>query len=329
MDQSTAQRPPPRVTVGVPLLNEEENVPELLRQVGAALDGMGGEGHEILLVDDGSTDRTLLLLEEAAARDPRVRVVSLSRNYGHQPAVTAAMQYARGDVLVLMDGDLQDDPVVIPTFVEKYREGYDVVYATRAGRKEHILLRLMYFLFYRFIRMLSDVDLPLDAGDFSLLSRKAVDAINSAGDYNRYVRGLRAWAGFRQIGVPVKRNPRLHGAPKYTVRALIRLAADGLFSFSVVPLRLAALLGVLLFSLAAAYGSYALAMKLLYDESPAGFTALVVLLVMLSGVQLLFLGVLGEYLGRIYRESKGRPVFVVDRVVHKGSAADREGPPGE
>jgi len=305
--------------------NEEENVSELLSQVGGVLDGLGGEGHEILLVDDGSTDRTMELLEQAAENDDRVRVVSLSRNYGHQPAVTAAMQYARGDALVLMDGDLQDNPAAIPDFVAKYREGYDVIYAQRVGRKENLLLRLMYFIFYRLIRMLSDIDLPLDAGDFSLLSRKAVDAINSAGDYHRYVRGLRAWAGFRQIGIPVERRPRMAGTPKYTLKGLIRLAADGIFSFSVMPLRLATLIGAALFAVAAAYGGYALSMKLLYDESPAGFTALVVLLVMLSGVQLLFLGVLGEYLGRIYRESKGRPVFVVDRVVGEDAAGEDAG----
>lgn len=309
--------------------NEEENVPELLGQVSAVLDGLGGEGHEILLVDDGSTDRTMELLEQAAKKDSRVRVVSLSRNYGHQPAVTAAMQYARGDALVLMDGDLQDDPAVIPAFVEKYRDGYDVIYATRVGRKENILLRMMYFIFYRLIRLLSDIDLPLDAGDFSLLSRKAVDAINSAGDYHRYVRGLRAWAGFRQIGVPVERLPRLRGTPKYTLKGLIRLAADGIFSFSVMPLRLATLIGALLFAVSAVYGGYAMSMKLLYDESPAGFTALVVLLVMLSGVQLLFLGVLGEYMGRIYRESKGRPVFVVDRLVGEDSAGEGSAPAEE
>ncbi len=310
-------RPPPCITVGIPLFNEEENIPELLRRVRGELDVMAGGPHTLLLVDDGSRDRTPELLEQFVTEMDHVVVVRLSRNFGHQAAITAALEHAEGDVVILMDGDLQDDPAAIPRFVEKYREGFDVVYAKRVARKEGMLKRGAYHLFYRTIRGLSDVPLPVDSGDFSLLSRRVVDAMNSATEYHRYVRGLRAWAGFRQVGMDVERQQRNAGEPKYSLGKLVRLALDGVFSFSLVPLRIATIMGLVMVFLSGLFGLYALADKFFGDGSPRGFTAVILTVIMMGGVQLVVLGILGEYIGRIYNEAKGRPPYVIDRVLRR------------
>jgi dolichol-phosphate mannosyltransferase len=248
------------VSIAIPLYEEEEGLPELLRRVNAVLDGLPGDGHEFVLVDDGSTDRTLDILLRAAADDPRMVVVSLSRNFGHQAALSAAMEVVTGDVVVLMDGDLQDEPEFIPVMLERMREGYDVVYARRDRRQEGWWLRAAYFTYYRILSAVSNVRLPLDAGDFAAISSRTVRAIRSAPERHRYLRGLRAWAGFRQIGLPVERAAREQGQSKYSLRKLFQLATDGIFSFSIVPLRVAAALGavtVLLTSLFAIYALYA------------------------------------------------------------------------
>ncbi len=307
----------PRVSICIPLFNEEAVLPELLRRVRAVVDALPGGPHEILLVNDGSTDATPQMLRDEAAKDDRLTVLLFSRNFGHQAAISAALDHASGDVVVLMDGDLQDRPEEIPRFIEQWREGYDVVYAVRAKRKEGPLKRFAYWLFYRIVRFLSSVRLPVDSGDFSLLSRPVVDAISGCGEVHRYIRGLRAWAGFRQIGVTVERDARTQGEAKYSFIGLIRLAFDGIFSFSVVPLRFATFLGSLMLLVSFVYGAYALWVKLFGDGSPQGFTALALLLIMTSGVQLMFLGVVGEYVGRIYNEAKGRPTYLVGDILNR------------
>lgn len=309
----------PRVSVAVPLFNEEDGVTELLWRVGAVLDGLPGGPHEIVLVDDGSTDRTPALLEEAAARDGRLLVVALSRNFGHQAALSAALDYVTGDVTVLMDGDLQDPPEMIPEFLARHAEGYDVVYARRTQRKEAWWLRASYFLFYRMMRWLSNVEVPVDAGDFGLLSRRVVDELRRAPERQRFLRGLRSWVGFRQIGIPVERPERSAGESKYSLRRLLALAFDGVFAFSIVPIRAAALLGAVAVTLSGAYALYALIAKLALHRSPQGFTSLILVLTFLSGVNLFFLGVVGEYVGRVYEEVKRRPLYVVSRVIGKTS----------
>lgn len=309
----------PRVSVAVPLFNEEDGVTELLWRVGAVLDGLPGGPHEIVLVDDGSTDRTPALLEEAAARDGRLLVVALSRNFGHQAALSAALDYVTGDVTVLMDGDLQDPPEMIPEFLARHAEGYDVVYARRTQRKEAWWLRASYFLFYRMMRWLSNVEVPVDAGDFGLLSRRVVDELRRAPERQRFLRGLRSWVGFRQIGIPVERPERSTGESKYSLRRLLGLAFDGVFAFSIVPIRAAALLGAVAVTLSGAYALYALIAKLALHRSPQGFTSLILVLTFLSGVNLFFLGVVGEYVGRVYEEVKRRPLYVVSRVIGKTS----------
>jgi polyisoprenyl-phosphate glycosyltransferase len=296
-------------------MNEEEVLPELLARLRATLERLPGGPHEILFVDDGSVDRTFEILSAAAADDPRIVALSLSRNFGHQAALSAALDHVSGDVVVVMDGDLQDVPEAIPTLLGKHAEGFDVVYAQRVRRKESWPLRLSYFLFYRLIAALSSTPLPLDSGDFALLSRRVVDCVKSIPEHQRYLRGLRTWVGFRQVGIPVERPHRPRGESKYGVVKLLRLAFDGIFAFSVVPLRAAAALGGITVAASVLYALYAIYVRLFLSRSPSGFTALIVAVTFLSGVQLLFLGVIGEYIGRIYEETKGRPNYVIGRVV--------------
>ncbi|MCA9223599.1 MAG: glycosyltransferase family 2 protein [Planctomycetales bacterium] len=305
-----------RLTVAIPLYNEQEVLPELLRRTLAVLDGLDGGEHQLLLVDDGSRDNTLAMLREAATRDPRVTVIALSRNFGHQAALSAAIEHAAGDAVVLMDGDLQDEPECIPDFVRAFREGYDVVYAIRTKRKEGWIKRACYSLFYRTLSWLSHIELPRDAGDFCLMSRRVVEQLRFAPERHRYLRGLRAWIGFRQVGIVVERGRRAAGRPKYTWRRLLRLAFDGIFSFSVMPLRAASMLGgvTILFSIAAAV--FCVYVKFFGRTPPQGFTWLAVSMAFFAGVQLVFLGVIGEYVGRIYEEVKRRPLFIVDEIVN-------------
>ena len=314
-----------RLSVAVPVYNEERNVGEIVRRVGAVLDRVPGGDHELLFVDDGSSDRTGELLSRLAADDPRIVVVSLSRNFGHQAALSAALDHVRGDAVVLMDGDMQDSPEAIHEFLERLAEGYDVVYAQRVKRKEPAWLRLAYFAFYRILVRLADTPMPLDSGDFCVMSRRVVDTLRSTPERTRYLRGLRSWAGFRQIGVPIERNERHSGASKYGLRRLVSLALDGIFSFSIVPLRAAAVVGALSVVLTSGLALYSLYVRLFTGQTPRGFTATILTIAFVSGVNLFFLGVIGEYIGRIYKEVKGRPVYVVERVARGGrDAANRE-----
>jgi glycosyltransferase involved in cell wall biosynthesis len=305
----------PRLTIAVPIHNEAEVIPILLERVGAVLDGIQGGPHEILLVDDGSTDRSLELLEEAARRDPRVVVLVLSRNFGHQAALTAAFDHARGDAMMIMDGDLQDPPEVLPELLARLEEGYDVVYVRRAGRKEAIWLRASYHLAYRLIGGLSSISLPADAGDFALLSRRVVDAVRDLPERQRYLRGLRSWVGFRQAGVEIERAPRAAGKSKYSLGRLIALALDGAFAFSTTPLRLIGVAGGSLLAASIAFSVFAVYAKLVLGRSPQGFTALTVGGTMFGGMLLVSLWIIGEYVGRIYEEVKRRPVYLLQGVI--------------
>lgn len=319
---------PPRVSLAIPIYNEEAVVPELVRRTTAVLDTLPGGPHEIVFVNDGSSDGTLGLLEAAAERDPRIVVVELSRNFGHQTALAAALDQASGAVVILMDADLQDPPEAIPTLVDHYRQGYDVVYVRRVNRKEPWWLRLCYYVFYRLLATLSSIELPLDSGDFGLMSRRVVDEIRSMPEHHRYLRGLRTWVGFRQIGIPVERAARHAGRTKYSPLKLLKLASDGIFAFSIVPLRAAAILGTLAIMGSCLYALYSLYAKF-WLHSPQGFTAIIFVVTFLSGVNLFFLGIIGEYVGRVYEEAKARPHYVVRRVFSQqvsrdeGTAASR------
>lgn len=305
----------PRVSVAVPLFNEEHVLPELFQRISGVVDQLPGGPHEIVVVNDGSSDSTLARLMERVANDERVVAISLSRNFGHQAALSAALDYATGDVVVVMDGDLQDPPEAIPRLLEEYAKGFDVVYVRRVRRKEGWLLRACYFVFYRLLALVAAVRLPVDAGDFALLSRRVVDALKRVPEHQRYLRGLRTWVGFRQTGVALERDARYAGRSKYNTWRLFKLALDGLVSFSVAPLRAAAALGLLTIAGSMLFAAYAVYVRLVGGRTPEGFTMLIVIMTFMSGVQLLFLGVIGEYLGRVYEEVKGRPQYFVDRVV--------------
>lgn len=299
-----------RVSVAVPVYNEEAVIPLLLQRVTAVLDSVPGGPHELVLVDDGSSDGTLELLLDAARKDSRLVVVGLSRNFGHQTALAAALDHVSGDAVVLMDGDLQDPPEAIPTLLDWYRQGYDVVYVQRINRKEWWLLRFCYYLFYRIMLALSSIQLPLDSGDFGLMSRRVVDQIRRMPEHHRYLRGLRGWVGFRQIGIPIERSARQAGRTKYSPIKLLKLASDGIFAFSIVPLRAAGILGLAAIGMSMLFSLYSLYARF-WRHSPQGFTAIILIITFLSGINLLFLGIIGEYVGRIYEETKARPHYVV------------------
>jgi glycosyltransferase involved in cell wall biosynthesis len=302
-----------RLSVAIPVHNEESVLLELLHRLRAVLDSLPGGPHEMLFVDDGSTDRTFEMLAEAAREDSRIVAISLSRNFGHQATITAALDHVTGDAIVVMDGDLQDVPEAIPQFVEMHRQGFDVVYAQRVRRKEPLLLRICYFVFYRMMATLSDIRLPLDSGDFGLMSRRVVDQVRRMPEHHRYLRGMRSWVGFRQTGIPVERAERHSGRSKYSMMRLIRLAFDGIFAFSIVPIRAAALFGAFVMFLSGLYVLYSLYAKIFLQKSPQGFTALIIAVTFLSGIVLFFLGVIGEYVGRIYEETKARPLYIIGR----------------
>jgi polyisoprenyl-phosphate glycosyltransferase len=307
---------PPRVSLAIPVYNEEAVVPELLRRTTAVLDMLPAGPHEIVFANDGSSDRTLEMLEEAAQKDERLVVVDLSRNFGHQTALTAALDHVTGDVAILMDGDLQDPPEAVPRLLEAYQQGYDVVYVRRVNRKESWWLRACYYLFYRLLAVLSSTQLPLDSGDFGLMSRRVIEEMRRMPEHHRYLRGLRTWVGFPQIGVPIERAVRHAGKAKYSPIKLLMLAFDGIFAFSIVPLRAAAILGLVAIALSALYSLYALYAKF-WLGSPQGFTAVILVITFLSGMNLFFMGVIGEYVGRVYEETKGRPHYVVGKVIRR------------
>lgn len=316
--------PAPQLSVVVPVHNEETNLPILLGRLRDVLDRMEGGPHQIVLVDDGSTDRTWEILEGQARADARIVALGLSRNFGHQAALTAGLDYASGDAVVVMDGDLQDPPEAIPDFVARYREGFDVVYAQRVRRKEPWWLRACYYIFYRMMTRLSDIHLPVDAGDFGLISNRVTTQLRGMREHHRYLRGLRSWVGFRQIGIPVERSERYSGRSQYGMIGLGKLASDAIFAFSTIPIRTAALLGFLAVVLSVLFTLYAVYARIFGGESPRGFTAEVVLTTFLSGMLLLFLGIIGEYVGRIYEEVKARPLYLIARSAGlAGAQADR------
>jgi polyisoprenyl-phosphate glycosyltransferase len=304
-----------RLSVGIPVYNEQQVIPELLARLTRVLNAIPGGPHEIIFVDDGSRDSSRSLLIEAAHRDPRIRLIVFSRNFGHQAALGAALDHVTGDAVVLMDADLQDEPEIIPEFLRHHQQGADVVYARRASRQEGWFLRASYSIFYRIISSLSEVYLPRDAGDFALLGAPVIAAIRQLPEQQRYLRGLRAWVGFTQVPVDVQRAARFAGKAKYTPWKLIKLALDGICSFSVAPLRAAAIAGLGAIAAAALFTMYAVYVRLARGAVPEGFTASLVIMTFLAGVQLFFLGVIGEYLGRVYGETKRRPAYVVARIV--------------
>jgi polyisoprenyl-phosphate glycosyltransferase len=268
-----------------------------------------------VLVDDGSRDRTSEMLAEMTRRDPRFRSVHFSRNFGHQAAVTAGLHFARGSAVVVMDADLQDPPDLLATMIARWRDGYHVVYAQRVKRHaEGALKRGIAFVYYRLLQRLTDVDIPADTGDFCLMDRRVVDLLNQMPERNRYLRGLRAWLGFRQTAVPFERPPRYAGEPKYTFWKSLALGINGIVSFSKVPLRIATYLGLVASGFSVVLIAWAVYQRLVGGDTVRGWASTLVVVLLLGGAQLLMIGVVGEYLSRIYDEVKQRPMYVIGTV---------------
>lgn len=302
----------PSLGLIIPCYNEQDVLPSLITEIDRFVSSAGLDC-SVLFVDDGSRDQTGQLLEAACREHPHYAMISFSRNFGHQTAVSAGMHYIRGDVVAVLDADLQDPPQVILRMIDLWREGYDVVYGVRTNRKEGFLLRLAYSIFYRLLKRMANIEMPLDAGDFSLMDRRVVDFINRMPEHNRFVRGLRGWVGFKQTGLPYERAARHAGSPKYNVRRLTKLAIDGFVSFSTVPLKLATWVGMLTSALGFLLALWAIGSALLLQKVPPGWASLAVMLLFFGGIQLTVLGIIGEYVGRIFEEVKNRPHYLVAR----------------
>lgn len=302
---------PVKYSIVVPIYNEEESFAELTKRLRQVMDQLDGPA-EAVLVDDGSTDSSYRLMVEARGEDPRFKIVQLSRNFGHQLAITAGMDLASGQAVIVMDADLQDPPDVILDLAAKWQEGYEVVYAVRQNRAgETRFKKLSASMFYNLLGRLAEIDLTINVGDFRLVDRKALNAFLSMREHNRYVRGMFSWVGFRQAGVPYDRDSRHAGTTKYSFRKMLRLAFNGIIGFSTAPLKLAMSAGFLLAAASVVYGVAAIALKLAGVHIVPGYTSLLVAVTFLSGVQLAVMGMVGQYVARVYDEVRCRPLYLI------------------
>lgn len=307
----------PEYSFVVPLFNEELSVRILIDRLNNVITA-NSLNAEVVLVDDGSKDNTALLMLDIAMRDAKYSCIFLSRNHGHQLALTAGLTYARASKAVMViDGDLQDPPELISDFIKEMNAGYDVVYGIRTKRREGFFKRMAYRVYYRIMNNIANIDLPLDSGDFALISRRVLDLMNAMPEKNRYLRGMRAWTGFRQKGFEYERDARKAGRSKYTFRKLMHLALSGLYNFSDLPIKIMTYVGA-----SAIFASFIYLLTVLYKkyfsangEVPTGFTATIIIIIFFSGVQLMAFGIIGQYVLRIYREVQQRPLFIVDKIV--------------
>lgn len=308
------------ISVVVPIFNEQENLSELRQRLTAALETTH-QDWEVIFIDDGSRDRSLEILRGYAAQDPRLNILSLSRNFGHQPAITAGIHHSRGDCVILIDGDLQDPPEIIPQLVERWTQGFHIVLAERISRQERKIRGFGFRLFYPIFRRLSDMPTQPDAGIFGLMDRAVVDEFNKLPERNRYIPGLRGWLGFTRTSIFYDRQARAAGKPKQTLRRLIRYAIDGMFSFSYKPLRWVTYTGLMVSGITFVLAMYYFATFFLFHkQSGSGFTTIIMCVLFLGGIQLISIGILGEYIGRIYDEIKQRPLYVVQEKIGFASA---------
>jgi polyisoprenyl-phosphate glycosyltransferase len=300
-----------KYSIVIPLYNEEGILPRLVERLQQIMGEFDGPA-EVVMVDDGSKDSTVQLVQTASARDPRFKLIQFSRNFGHQMAITAGMDAAAGEAVIIMDADLQDPPYVILQMIEKWQEGYEVVYGLRKHRQgERLFKTATASMFYGLLHRIADTDTPVDVGDFRLVDRKALNAFLEMRESNRYVRGMFSWIGFRQVAVPYVREERQAGATHYTLRKMMRLASNGITGFSTAPLRLALGTGAFLACAALVYGVVAIALKLAGESLVPGYASLLFAITFLSGIQLIVMGMVGLYVGRIYDEAKGRPLYIV------------------
>ncbi|TDK55421.1 glycosyltransferase [Bacillus salipaludis] len=304
-------------SIVVPVYNEEAVIHETYRRLTEVMRSTG-ESYELLFVNDGSRDRTADIIKEFSEKDPAVILVDFSRNFGHQIAITAGMDHSKGRAVVVIDADLQDPPELILEMIGKWKQGYDVVYAKRTKRKgETFLKKYTAKLFYRFLHSMTDIDIPLDTGDFRLLDRKVCDQMNNLQEKNRFVRGLVSWVGFKQIAVEYERDERLAGESKYPLKKMLKLSMDGITSFSYKPLKLASFAGAGLSVIGFFYLFIVLYLKLFTHTTITGWSSLIVIQLLFNGFILFILGITGEYIGRIYDESKHRPLYIVQEIYQK------------
>lgn len=308
------------LSVIVPVYNEQEVLPTLFERLHNALKSLP-MSYEVIFIDDGSVDDSLKILESFCLKGKQFKTISFSRNFGHQLAVSAGLDLAFGEAVVIIDADLQDPPELIANLVKKWQEGYKVVYTIRKKRKENLFKRVAYKIYYQLLHKLADINIPLDSGDFCLMDQKVVKLIRSLPERTRFIRGLRSWVGFKQIGIEYERDKRFAGKPKYTFSKLLTLALDGIISFSGAPLRLAVFFGFIVSSLSLAYGIYIIASRLLSTANQIpGWASLLTAVMFLGGIQLVIVGLVGEYITRIFNEVKGRPLYIVDKIIGFDSA---------
>ncbi len=303
----------PLISVVLPIFNEEAVIAQVYERLKKVMSSQA-LAYEFIFVDDGSSDNSLSILEAMARKDPQVRYVSFSRNFGHQIAITAGCDYCSGNYVIIMDCDLQDPPELIPELIAKAEEGYDVVYAVRKSREaESWFKKTTAFFFYRIFAAFTTIKMPLDTGDFRLINRKVLLTLKGLKEKNRFMRGLVSWVGFKQTGIPYDRESRKGGETKFNFLRMMQFSLDGIVSFSTVPLKLASFLGLIIFILSSLLGIYCVGLKIFTHQLVQGWLSLLLSVLFIGGVQLIFLGVIGEYLGRIYDEVKQRPLYVVNK----------------
>lgn len=306
-----------KISIVIPLYNEEEAFPHLVKRLTELRNKLDFK-IEIVMVDDGSTDNTAKLMESQSIQDSDYKSIFLSRNHGHQLALSAGLANANAtEAVMAIDADLQDPPELLIEMFDKFNEGYDVVYAIREKRKESVLKRSGYWLFYRLLNLISNHNIPLDSGDFSLMSRRVVNIINNMPEESRYLRGMRSWVGFKQTGLKYDREERKYGKTKYSIRKLIGLAYMGIFNFSDFPIKLITYLGFFSILFSFAYLTFIISYKLIYKNVPEGFTSTIFIIILLSGVQMLSLGVIGEYVVRIFFQVKNRPIYTIRNIIEQ------------
>lgn len=312
------------ISLVIPLYNEEENIAALYERLTKASVSWN-DSYEVLFVDDGSYDHTFDLVNAICQKDAQIKCLKLSRNFGHQAAISAGIKHAKGDAVIILDGDLQDPPEELHRFLDKWREGYHVVYAIRTNRKENLFKRVAYKLFYRLLRLISNIEIPLDSGDFCVMDKRVVKVLNTEMvEQSRFVRGLRAYAGFKQIGVTYERSERAAGEVKYTFKKLLKLAIDGLLDFSTFPLRISTYLGFMIALPSFFVGLFFIVHRIFnfkvfgYEASDTpGLASLAVGVFFLGGMIMVMLGLIGEYIGRIYFEVKKRPFYIIEEIIEK------------
>jgi dolichol-phosphate mannosyltransferase len=311
----------PVFSVVIPAYNEQEVIRESYDRLTRVMQGMN-EPYELIFVNDGSRDATAAIIAGFCETDPSVRLVNFSRNFGHMPAISAGMAYARGEAVFVIDADLQDPPELFPALAAKWREGYDVVYGKRAKRKgESLFKKLTARFYYRFLRSMTNVDLPVDTGEFRLIDRKVCDAVNALPEKHRFMRGLISWVGFKQTGVEYERQQRFAGTTKYPLHRMVSLAMDGITALSYKPLKLATSLGFFISLMGFVYMLVIIFQALFTERTITGWASTLVVILLTQGIVLMILGLLGEYLGRIFDESKNRPIYIVQEVI-EGKSID-------